>query len=300
MALDSKQEKLLEAKLPVDEVYERSGPSGMTFKYVSIAYSVNKANEIFKHMWDRETIELTHVCDERFAVEYDERSGRNKMRYDKPVSLEECRGDTRWVSTYIAIVKVTAYMEDGTKVIRTGTGAGQGNGATKGEARLIASKSSVSDATKRGLKTFGYVFGLGLEDDKLECIDFDSDFDDPDVSKREGREKWQQSQEKYKTNGDKVDPNKDPAWLQCKKDWVSAAIEYKKQTGNDAYVDIMKIHSNLANFKKTFMAMKATRYDPKTKETINRFNWIDGKLQEIYSRLQDNDNQISDEDINWK
>jgi hypothetical protein len=66
-------------------------------------------------------------------------------------------------AAYTAKVRVTVRAGDSV-IVRDGSGTGEGQGSTPGQAHELALKSAETDATKRALATFGNPFGLALYD----------------------------------------------------------------------------------------------------------------------------------------
>jgi len=111
--------------------------AGMSFKYLETYDVINVANTMFNYMWDYTITRLEEVARET------NQNGNN-------------------VITYSAIVKVKLYDSQRNFIEREDTGVGTGTARTVGDAIDNASKSSVSDALKRTLRSMGAQFGNNL------------------------------------------------------------------------------------------------------------------------------------------
>jgi DNA recombination protein Rad52 len=137
MGFTGTQTRQLRAKL--DGKYVRSrNANGCTLHYVEGWHVVSEANRIFGFAgWDRRT--LTTAC-----VWTGMRSGSHSAAYTATVRVSVRAGDAL--------------------VVREGSGTGEANAPTIGQAHERALKGAETDATKRALATFGNPFGLALYD----------------------------------------------------------------------------------------------------------------------------------------
>ena len=67
----------------------------------------------------------------------------------------------RYCAAYVTRIRIRVRAGEAL-VIREGSGAGESNAASPGQAHEFASKAAETDATKRALMTFGNAFGLSL------------------------------------------------------------------------------------------------------------------------------------------
>ncbi|WP_373002016.1 Rad52/Rad22 family DNA repair protein [Sulfurimonas sp.] len=111
--------------------------AGMSFKYLETYDVINVANTIFNYMWDYTITRLEEVA-------------------------RETNQNSNHVITYSAIVKVKIYDAQRNFIEREDTGVGTGTAKTIGDAIDNASKSAVSDALKRTLRSAGGQFGNNL------------------------------------------------------------------------------------------------------------------------------------------
>jgi len=135
MGLSREQIQILSGRL--DPRRARVRPAdGRILSYVEGWPVLAEANRVFGlDGWDRETLEVRCVW--------------HVQREDHA----EC--------AYLARVRICVRAGD-ERVIRESSGAGRASAATSGEAHAVALTRAESDATKRALATFGYVFGLAL------------------------------------------------------------------------------------------------------------------------------------------
>jgi hypothetical protein len=137
MALTNSQVRQLTAKLDAKHVRTRNA-NGTNLHYVEGWHVIAEANRIFGHdAWDRRTLATRCVW-----------SGASGQLY---------------AAAYTAKVRVSVRAGD-IKIIREGSGTGEGRAATPGQAHDLALKGAETDATKRALATFGNPFGLALYD----------------------------------------------------------------------------------------------------------------------------------------
>lgn len=111
--------------------------AGMSFKYLETYDCINVANTIFNYMWDYTITRLEEVA-------------------------RETNQNGNHVITFSAIVKVKIYDNQRNFIEREDTGVGTGTARTIGDAIDNASKSAVSDALKRSLRSVGGQFGNNL------------------------------------------------------------------------------------------------------------------------------------------
>jgi len=111
--------------------------AGMSFKYLETYDIINVANTIFNYMWDYTITRLEEVA-------------------------RETNQNGNHVITFSAIVKVKIYDAQRNFIEREDTGVSTGTARTIGEAIDNASKSAVSDALKRSLRSIGGQFGNNL------------------------------------------------------------------------------------------------------------------------------------------
>lgn len=132
------QIELLSAPLNKANVKSRS-QAGRELSYVEAWHAIAEANRVFGFDgWDRETVDLRQLGDVRMV------------------------GDKARVG-YSARVRITV-RANGTTIVREGCGFGSGIDKDADQAHESALKEAESDAMKRGLMTFGNIFGLALYD----------------------------------------------------------------------------------------------------------------------------------------
>jgi Rad52/22 family double-strand break repair protein len=137
MALSDTQVRQLRAKLEAKHVKTRNA-NGTDLHYVEGWHVIAEANRIFGYdAWDRRTLASNCVW-----------SGASGQLY---------------AAAYTAKVRVSVRAGE-TKIIREGSGTGEGKAPTLGQAHDLALKGAETDATKRALATFGNPFGLALYD----------------------------------------------------------------------------------------------------------------------------------------
>ena len=137
MAFTDSQVRLLKAKLDPRYVKSRSA-NGVHLSYVEGWHAIAEANRIFGYdAWDRRTLATRCVW-----------SGASAQLY---------------AAVYTAKVRVSVRAGD-LKIVREGSGTGEGKAPTPGQAHDLALKGAETDATKRALATFGNPFGLALYD----------------------------------------------------------------------------------------------------------------------------------------
>jgi len=137
MAFSDTQARQLKAKLDSQNVKTRKA-NGATLHYIEGWHAIAEANRIFGYdAWDRRTLATTCVW-----------SGM-KGGYHS--------------AAYTAQVRVSVRAGNAV-VVREGSGTGEANGQTVGQAHELALKGAETDATKRALATFGNPFGLALYD----------------------------------------------------------------------------------------------------------------------------------------
>jgi recombination DNA repair RAD52 pathway protein len=126
MTLSDTQVRQLKAKLEGKHVKTRKG-NGVDLHYVEGWHVIAGANRIFGYdAWDQRTLASNCVW-----------SGQSGSYH---------------VAAYIAKVRVTVRAGD-TTVVREGSGTGEGNAPTPGQAHELALKGAETDATKRALAT---------------------------------------------------------------------------------------------------------------------------------------------------
>ena len=126
---------------PLDRAVVKTRSKGtFDLSYIEGWWVISEANRIFGFDgWTRETVYNKEVC----SYEY---NNKHKVGYE-------------------AMVKIIVFnYEDGTEVIRIGTGHGSGIANDLFDAIEGAAKEAETDAMKRALMTFGNPFGLALYD----------------------------------------------------------------------------------------------------------------------------------------
>jgi len=137
MALTDTQVRQLKAKLDPKHVKTRRA-NDRDLHYIEGWHAVAEANRIFGYdAWDRRT--LANSC----------------------IWSGSTRGD--FIAAYTARVRICVRAGD-VRIVRDGSGSGEGRAASKGQAHELALKAAETDATKRALATFGNRFGLALYD----------------------------------------------------------------------------------------------------------------------------------------
>jgi len=143
MAFTESQTRKLKAKLNAKHVRTRKS-NGATLNYVEGWHVIAEANRIFGFDgWDRETVAVECVWSD--------------------MKGEFCR------CSYTARVRITV-RAGVTRIVREGSGSGEGRGKTPAEVHDIALKAAETDATKRALTTFGNPFGLALYDKHMAGV----------------------------------------------------------------------------------------------------------------------------------
>ncbi|WP_306120785.1 MULTISPECIES: Rad52/Rad22 family DNA repair protein [unclassified Roseitalea] len=135
MGFSDRQTRQLRAKLKPRHVRSRS-ENGAVWHYLEGWHVIAEANRIFGFDgWHRQTVESQCV-----------HTKHQGMRY---------------VAVYVTRVRVTVRAA-GQDIVREGSGAGEANAVSPGQAHEFALKAAETDATKRALMTFGNAFGLSL------------------------------------------------------------------------------------------------------------------------------------------
>ena len=135
MTFTSSQVRKLRARLKPRNVRTREA-EGVSLSYLEGWHVLAEANRIFGFDgWDRET--LASDC----------------------VWTKQVNG--RFCAAYVTRVRIRVRAGDRI-ILREGSGAGESNAASPGQAHEFAAKAAETDATKRALMTFGNAFGLSL------------------------------------------------------------------------------------------------------------------------------------------
>lgn len=135
MAFTSAQIRKLKAKLKSQHIKSRDS-GGAVLNYLEGWHILAEANRIFGFGgWDRETVTSTCVWTKQIGQ--------------------------RYAAAYVCRVRITV-RAGGEVIIREGSGAGESNAASPGQAHEFAAKAAETDSTKRALSTFGNAFGLSL------------------------------------------------------------------------------------------------------------------------------------------
>jgi len=135
MSFTTTQIRKLRAKLKSRHIRTREA-DGITLSYLEGWHVVAEANRIFGFDgWDRETISSDCV-------------------WTKQVNGRYC-------AAYVTRIRIRVRAGDA-PIVREGSGAGESNAASPGQAHEFAAKAAETDATKRALMTFGNAFGLSL------------------------------------------------------------------------------------------------------------------------------------------
>lgn len=135
MSFNQNQVRKLRAKLRSQHVRTREA-DGITLAYLEGWHVVAEANRIFGFEgWDRETISSECV-------------------WSKQVNGRYC-------AAYVTRIRIRVRAGEAV-IVREGSGAGESNAASPGQAHEFAAKAAETDATKRALMTFGNAFGLSL------------------------------------------------------------------------------------------------------------------------------------------
>lgn len=120
--------------------------AGRSLSYVESWKAIEEANRIFGFDgWTTETLDIKCVSEKEREI------GQNKV--------------AGWGVSYTARVRIRIG-----EICRDGIGAGHGIDRDLGQAHESAIKEAESDAQKRALRTFGYVFGLALYDKEQEHV----------------------------------------------------------------------------------------------------------------------------------
>lgn len=135
MSFTQTQVRKLRASLRPQHVRTREA-EGVSLSYLEGWHVLAEANRIFGFDgWDRETISSECV-------------------WTKQVSGRYC-------AAYVTRIRIRVRAGEAV-IVREGSGAGESNAATPGQAHEFAAKAAETDATKRALMTFGNAFGLSL------------------------------------------------------------------------------------------------------------------------------------------
>lgn len=135
MTFTPNQVRKLQAKLRPQHIRTREA-DGVSLSYLEGWHVVSEANRIFGFDgWDRETISSECV-------------------WTKQVNGRYC-------AAYVTRIRISVRAGDAL-IVREGSGAGESNAASPGQAHEFAAKAAETDATKRALMTFGNAFGLSL------------------------------------------------------------------------------------------------------------------------------------------
>jgi DNA recombination protein Rad52 len=137
----------LSAPLAREHVKDRE-QAGRKVSYIEGWHVIAEANRIFGFDgWSRETV-MSECC---YAGEYQRPVWENGRKTDKTVTSFRC--------SYRAKVRIQVG-----RIIREGSGHGNGFADNPGDAHESAEKEAETDAMKRALMTFGNQFGLALYD----------------------------------------------------------------------------------------------------------------------------------------
>lgn len=135
MDFTANQVRKLRSKLRPQHIRTRQS-DGVTLSYLEGWHVVAEANRIFGFGgWDCETIASDCV-------------------WTKQVNGRFC-------AAYVTRIRIRVRAGDAV-IVREGSGAGESNAASPGQAHEFAAKAAETDATKRALMTFGNAFGLSL------------------------------------------------------------------------------------------------------------------------------------------
>lgn len=142
----SEQQKTELAK-PLNRAHvKQRTQAGRQLSYVEGWHAIAEANRVFGFDgWTRETVEIKCVSEK-----------------DREIGTQKHPG---FGVSYIAKVRINVGG-----VIREGIGAGHGIDRDLGQAHESAIKEAETDAMKRGLMTFGNIFGLALYDKDQENV----------------------------------------------------------------------------------------------------------------------------------
>ena len=144
MSFTSTQVRKLRARLKPQHIKTRDA-EGVSLSYVEGWHVLAEANRIFGFDgWDRETI--SSEC----------------------VWTKQLNG--RYCAAYVTRIRIRVRAGEAI-ILREGSGAGESNAATAGQAHEFAAKAAETDATKRALMTFGNAFGLSLYGGSAELRD---------------------------------------------------------------------------------------------------------------------------------
>lgn len=142
MSFTQSQVRKLQAKLRPQHVRTREA-DGISLSYLEGWHVVSEANRIFGFDgWDRETISSDCV-------------------WTKQVNGRYC-------AAYVTRIRIRVRAGDAL-IVREGSGAGESNAGSPGQAHEFAAKAAETDATKRALMTFGNAFGLSLYGGTVEA-----------------------------------------------------------------------------------------------------------------------------------
>ena len=135
MGFEVQQIRKLRAKLKPRNIRTRQS-DGITLSYIEGWHVIAEANRIFGFDgWDRETVETKCVWTKQ--------------------------NGSRFSAAYVTRIRITV-KAGGSSIVREGSGAGEANSVSPGQAHEMAAKAAETDATKRALMTFGNAFGLSL------------------------------------------------------------------------------------------------------------------------------------------
>jgi DNA recombination protein Rad52 len=135
MTFTASQVRKLRSRLKPRHVRTREA-EGVSLSYLEGWHVLAEANRIFGFDgWDRETISSDCVWTKQVAG--------------------------RYCAAYVTRVRIRVRAGEAV-IVREGSGAGESNAATPGQAHEFAAKAAETDATKRALMTFGNAFGLSL------------------------------------------------------------------------------------------------------------------------------------------
>ena len=138
MDWDTITEKLMQPLHPA-HVRKPSGSFGPKGDYIEAWHAIDEANKVFGFgSWSYAVKELEKVS---------------------LVEGKDSKGNPQWQAAYTCIIRVVVG-----ETMREDVGFGSGFAKNIGDAVEGATKEAVTDALKRGLRTYGYRFGLALYD----------------------------------------------------------------------------------------------------------------------------------------